>query len=213
MNVVLIGATGMVGSRIRDELLRRNHRVTAPVRSPEKLTSSAQLTVVKGDVFDTAGLTEMFRGKDAVVHAYKPSREHPDRIGEQRRAIASVIEALGESRTKRIVATGGAGSLFYRPGVKFIDSPEFPKDWAVGAVATAEIPRALAQHPELDWTIIHPPSSIAPGTRTGKLRVGTDFVIFNEKGESGISAEDYAVALVDELEDPRHVRGCFTVAN
>jgi hypothetical protein len=212
MKVTLIGATGMIGSRLLRELMNRGHLVSAIVRSPEKLRPEPNLSIVSGDVFNENHLAESFKGHDAVIHAYRPARDHPDRRGEHLRAIRSVVWAVKHAGLKRVLAVAGCGTLEVAPGVKYMDSPDFPQEWMMGAISTGEITNTLREHPELDWTTLSPPHRITPGVRTGVFRLGGDQLMRDENNESRISAEDYAVAMIDELENPQHIRRRFTLA-
>jgi len=211
MKIVLIGATGRVGSKILLEALGRGHRVTAIARDVAKVPPHPNLSVVKGDVFQTDRLATQFAGHDAVVHSYAPPRDHQDRRGEQIRATTSIIRALKAAGVKRILAVGGAGTLEASPGVRVMDTPELPKEWESGAISTAEIKHLLEKELELEWTFLSPSLYLRPGTRTGKFRLGTDALLRDDSGASRISIEDYAVAMIDELENPRHLRRRFTV--
>lgn len=200
MKVALIGATGNAGSRILGELTRRGHAVTAVVRNPEKVPGQPGVTAKKGDVFDPAGLAALLRGHDAVISAVHFTASDPVKL----------IEAVRASGVKRYLVVGGAGSLEVAPGKKLIDTPEFPAAYKAEAAAGGVFLDLLRQEKELDWTFLSPSAMFVPGERTGKFRLGTDQLLTNEKGSS-ISFEDYAIALIDELEDPKHSRRRFTV--
>lgn len=211
MRIVVIGATGRVGSQILREALDRGHQVTAIVRDVARLPGQQNLTVAKGDVFDTDTLARQLAGHDAVIHSYAPPRDHPDRRAEQIRATGSIIRALKAAGVKRILAVGGAGTLETSPGVRVMDTPELPKEWQSGAISTAEIKYLLEKETTLDWTFLSPSLYLRPGARTGVFRLGTDRLLRDSSGASRISIEDYAVAMIDELENPRHTRRRFTV--
>lgn len=211
MKVFLIGATGRVGSKILREALDRGHHMSAVARHVDRVPRHSNLIAVNGDVFDTERLAEQILGHDAVIHSYAPLRDHPDRRGEQIRATTSIILALKKSGVKRILAVGGAGTLESSPGVRLMDTPELPQEWLSGAIATAEIKYLLEKELDLEWTFLSPSLYLRPGTRTGKFRLGTDDLLRDQDGSSRISTEDYAVAMIDEMENPRHTRRRFTV--
>jgi uncharacterized protein len=211
MKVFVIGATGRVGSKILQEALDRGHHVTAVVRRADSVPRHPNLIVINGDVFDTERLANQFIGHEAVIHSYAPPRDHPDRPGEQIRATTSIILALKRSGVKRILAVGGAGTLESSPSVRLMDTPELPQEWQSGAISTAEIKYLLEKEMDLEWTFLSPSLYLRPGTRTGKFRLGTDALLRDKDGSSRISTEDYAVAMIDELENPRHTRRRFTV--
>ena len=210
MKIALIGATGRVGARLLAEALARGHEVTAISRHPEKLTPQARLSAVAGDVFDTEALAELLRGRDAVIHAYAPPRDI-DRTAAQIRATQSIIAAMKRAGVRRILAVGGAGTLESAPGVRVMDTPELPREWIGGATSTAQVKYLLEKEKELDWTSLSPSLWLEAGERTGKFRLGTDQILRDKDGRSHISFEDYAVALIDELEQPRHGGRRFTV--
>ena len=201
MNIALIGATGFVGSRLLAELTRRGHQVTAIVRNPEKVPADPSVTAQKGDVFDRDGLAALLAGHDAVISAVHFSASDP----------AVLLAAVKQSGVKRYLVVGGAGSLEVAPGVKLFDTPEFPAVYLDEARKGGAFLDLLKQEQGLDWTFLSPSALIQPGERTGQFRLGTDQLLVDAKGNSSISAEDYAIALVDELETPAHGRRRFTV--
>ena len=244
MNVALMGATGMVGSKILLEALERGHKVAAISRHPEKISPRDGVTGVRCEVLDTAGLSAAFAGRDAVIHSYAPP---PDpvvaayvmaavaagqdrfqafrayapvdpaahdahvkgRIDAQTAGTRSIVAAAKAAGVKRILAVGGAGTLLI-DGVRTMDRPEFFKAFEGGAKSTAVVKEILKEHPELDWTVLCPSTSIFPGTRTGKFRLGLDDLLTAPDGTSSISLEDFAMAMIDEVENPRHTRKRFT---
>jgi hypothetical protein len=211
MKIAIIGASGFIGSFIRDEALARGHQVTAIVRHPEKITArNPRLTVVKADILKDK-VDELVKGHDAVISAYSPGRSGPDIYNEQIKGAKAIISGVKKSRIKRLLFVGGAASLEVAPGVQLIDtmSPEQVTD---GMLATRETLYMLRKERKLEWTFLSPPALIAHGERTGHYRVGKDQLLKNEKGENKISTQDYAVAMLDELEHPKHIRERFTVA-
>jgi len=208
MNVVLYGASGMIGSRILKELLHRGHTVTAVVRSPEKVTAVGAY-VVMGDVLDPATVAAAAKGANAAVSAYAPPQSEPSMLT---LAVHSLLAGLTRAGVKRLIVVGGAGSLEVAPGLQLVDSSGFPEQWKGIALAHRDVLPVLKDS-SLEWSYFSPAAMIQPGERTGKFRVGGKALVKDEKGESRISAEDYAVALVDELENPSHLRQQFTVGH
>jgi putative NADH-flavin reductase len=208
MNVVLYGATGMIGSRILQELLTRGHKVTAVVRDPSRVPANANVKAVKGDQTDAADVAAKTKGADAIITAYSPG---PDAVTKVLDATRSLIAGAKQAGVKRVIMVGGAGSLFVAPGVDLIDSGHLPDEWKAIAIAHRDALKILRES-NLDWTSLSPAAFIQPGERTGKFRLGTDNLVADEQHQSKISAEDYAVALVDELEQPKHIRQRFTLA-
>jgi hypothetical protein len=208
MNVVLYSATGMIGSRVLNELVSRGHNVTAVVRDPSKVPAKSGINAVKGNIFDSADVAAKTVGVAAVISAYGPGQGPVEKLLD---ATSSLIAGLDKSDVKRLIFVGGAGSLLVAPGVDLIDSGHLPEEYKAIAIAHRDALKML-RNSDLDWTYFSPAGFIQPGERTGKFRLGTDSLIADEKGNSFISAEDYAVALVDELENPRHIRQQFTAA-
>jgi putative NADH-flavin reductase len=200
MRVALIGASGQGGSRLLAELTRRGHQVTAIARQPDKIAVGPGVTAKKGDVFDKAGLVHLLRGHDAVVSAVHFTASDPKLL----------IEAVKEAGVKRYFVVGGAGSLEVAPGVKLVDTPHFPAAYKAEATKGGEFLDLLHKERQLEWTFLSPSAMIGPGERRGKFRLGKDQLLTTDKGSS-ISWEDYAIAAVDELEKPAHVRQRFTV--
>jgi len=212
MRIAIIGASGNIGSFIRDEALARGHQVTAIVRHPENITvRNPRLMVVKADILKDK-VDELVKGHDAVISAYNPGWSNPDIYNEQIKGAKAIISGVKESGIKRLLVVGGAGSLEVAPGVQLIDTMHLPEQVKGGVLATRETLYMLKKEDELEWTFLSPPSTIDPGERTGHYRVGKDQLLKNEDGESKISTQDYAVAMLDELEHPQHVRERFTVA-
>jgi hypothetical protein len=212
MKIVVIGASGQIGAFIRDEALARGHQVTAIVRHPEKITvQNPRLHVVKTDILKdkVAGLV---KGHDAVISAYNPGWSNPDIYIDQIEGYKRIISGVKKSGIKRLLVVGGAGTLEVAPGVRVLDTATFSVQVKKGVLATAEVLSMLKEEKELEWTFLSPAASITPGERTGHYRVGKDQLLKNKEGESKISTQDYAVAMLDELENPQHIRERFTVA-
>jgi len=199
-NIALIGASGRVGSRVLKELSDRGHRVTGIARHPEKIAQLPNVTAAKGDVFDKDGLAALLRGHDAVASAVFFTASDPDLL----------IAAVRASGVRRYLVVGGAGSLEIAPGLRLIDSPDFPPAYKAEAAKGAEFLERLRGVADLDWTFLSPSALFEPGERTGVFRLGHDQLLTNAEG-SRISMEDFAIAFVDELEKPAHVRQRFTV--
>ena len=208
MNVILYGATRIIGSRVLTELLSRGHHVTAVVRNPEKVSQRAGVVAVKGDVLDAKDVAAKSAGADAVVSSISPP---PDAVAQVADSIQSLVQGVKDGGAKRLLVVGGAGSLFVVPGVDLIDSGHLPEAYKAIAIAHRDALNAL-KGADIDWTYFSPAAFIQPGERTGKFRLGGDSLVVDEKGNSSISAEDYAVALVDELEKRQHIRKRFTIA-
>jgi hypothetical protein len=200
MKIALIGATGNAGSRILAELSRRGHHITAIARHPEKIAELSGVTPLQADAGDVAGLAAAIKDHDAVVSSVHFTASDPRKL----------IAAVHQAGVPRYLVVGGAGSLEVAPGVKLIDTPQFPAIYRAEAAAGGVFLDLLRQEPALDWTFLSPSAMFQPGERTGKFRLGRNQLLTNDKGSS-ISFEDYAIALADEIEKPAHSRQRFTV--
>lgn len=202
MNIVLIGATGAIGSRILDEALRRGHTVSAVTRDPRKLDARPGMTIRAGSTSDGPGLTQVVKGHDAAVVSVKWNEND----------IGRVIDVIRKAGVKRCLFVIGAGSLLRKDGRTHLehmaDKGIQPPTSKPASLAYEEIKKVK----DLDWTAISPPASIQPGRRTGKFRRGLDKLIEDKEGQSVISREDFAVAILDELEKGKHIRKRFTAA-
>ncbi len=213
MKIALFGATGNVGQRLLQESLERGHDVTAIVRDPARLTvSNDHLAVVTGDATDEPSIIETVRGHDAVIASISGRRDgNAEHIPGAARAL---LTALPEANVNRLIWVGGAGSLEVAPGIKMVDTPNFPDAYKVEALAQDESLNLFraASDDGIEWTFLSPAALLEPGQRTGKFRLGGDQLITDAEGNSRISIEDFAVALIDEVETPHHIRQRFTVA-
>ena len=212
-NVVLIGASGFVGNAILNELLSRGHKVTAVVRKPEKINvSNSNLGIVKADVADTNAMVGICKGKEAIISAYNPGWTNPDIYEETLRNYPLILEAAKRSGAKRLLCVGGAGTLFCAPGLRVVDSGAIPDAIMGGVKSLGEFYlNTLMNEKDIDWIFFSPAGTLEPGKRTGKFRLGKDDLIIDENGISHISVEDYAVAMVDELENPKHHCASLTI--
>jgi hypothetical protein len=215
MKIIVFGATGNVGQRVVAEALSRGHEVVGVVRDPEAVKSpDKRIKLVKGDATNADSIAKIVRGADAVVSAISP---RPNTRGLPAPSLAvntrALIKGLNEAKVKRILYVGGASSLEVAPGRALADTPDFPKIYREEAREGREslaIWRNKAQG--LDWTYLSPAAEIAPGKRTGKYRTTDEKLLTDDAGRSFITFEDYAVAVLDELERPQHVAKRFGVA-
>lgn len=214
MRVVLYGATGMIGSRVLKELLSRGHTVTAVLRDPSKLAPQKNLAVEKGDMLNADSIAKLCWGADVVVSAYAPpvgpQGPDPAKANQLVDATRALIAGARRAGSPRIIMVGGAGSLEIQPGLQIVDSPTFPDAYKPVALAHRDAFYVMRDC-DLNWTYFSPAMMIQPGERTGKFRLGHNSLISDDKGNSSISAEDYAIALVDEVEQGRHTKQRFTI--
>jgi len=214
MKVVLYGATGMIGSRILKELLARGHKVTAVVRDPSKLPPQPNLSIEKGDMLDADRIAKLAWGAEVLVSSYGPpsgpNGPDPAQANLLVDAVRALVAGARRAGAPRIIMVGGAGSLEISPGLQIVDAPTFPEAYKPIALAHRDAFYELRKT-DLNWTYFSPAMMIQPGERTGKFRLGRHSLISDDKGNSSISAEDYAVALVDEVEQGRHTKQRFTI--
>jgi putative NADH-flavin reductase len=211
--IAIVGATGNIGGRIVREALDRGHEVTALVRDPARLgdrPDALRVTTVT-DVFDPEAIAEAVRGQDVVVSALGSGGRDRNIYRKAAEAYVEALRGLGDE-APRLIAVGGAGSLEIAPGKRLLDLPDFPEAYRPDATAQAEVLDYYRTVPDVRWTYFSPAAEIGPGSRTGSYRTDTDTLVTDGSGDSRISYEDYAAALVDEVEDPRHVGGRFTAA-
>ena len=190
MNITLFGSTGMIGSRITAELEQRGHHVTGANRSNGT------------DITDPAAVAAAAEGADVVVCAISARG-----VGYTLSDVAhALIDGLRRSGARRVVIVGGAGSLDVSPGVRLLDTPDFPEEYKAEAGQAADALAIYRQVDDLDWTYVSPAAFIHPGERTGSYRLGGDQLTVDEHGTSEISAEDYAIAIADLVDSGGHVR-------
>jgi len=211
--IVLIGASGFIGSAILKEALERGHKVVAIVRNPEKIKITHKNLVVKqGDVSSAELVAELSKGADAVISAYNPGWKNPNITEETLKVYPKILEGVRIAGVGRFLVVGGAGSLFIQPGKRLMDAGIIPDSFLppVKALASFYLD-ILTKEKSIDWVFFSPAGNIAPGERTGKFRLGKDDMVTDSEGKSNISVEDYAVAMIDELEKPAHHRERFTI--
>ena len=210
MTIALIGASGYVGSALLHEALWRGHHVTAVVRNTAKLVPQAGLTAATADVLDTGARASVLAGHTAVISAFSGHSQAQVR-DYYVRGLRSIIAAVKQANVPRLLVVGGAGSLDVATGVQLVDTPHFPSLWKQTAEGARDALQLLREERALDWTMLSPSALLERGIRTGKFRLGTDQLLVDAAGESYVSLEDYAVAMLDELERPMHSRQRFTV--
>ncbi|MDB5422435.1 MAG: NAD(P)-dependent oxidoreductase [Brevundimonas sp.] len=201
MKIAVLGASGRAGSEITKELASRGHDVTAIARKPEAIPTGANIIPVQGDASDVAALAALIKGSDAVVSAL-----HFDVTA------ATILSALKTAGVPRLLVTGGAASLEVAPGVRLIDTPEFPDAWKGMAQGGITFLDALKAETEIDWTFFSPAAEIEETPRLGHFRLGGDQLVTDAEGHSHISFADYAIAMADEVEQHKHSRRRFTAA-
>ena len=199
--IAIIGATGRAGSQLLEEALRRGHSVTAIARDPAKLQGRAGVAPVALDIKDGAALAKALAGHDVGLSA-----AHFSGIPAQ-----TLLDPAKQAGVQRVLVVGGAGSLLLPDDSRVIDSPDFPEAYKAEASAGAAYLDALKQEKELDWTFLSPSAEFVEGPRTGSYKLGKDHLLIAADGKSWITFADYAIALLDEVEQPKHSRQRFTV--
>ncbi|KXO80015.1 epimerase [Acinetobacter venetianus] len=220
MNIVLFSASGRAGKTILNELIQRGHQVTAIVRDKSRLSdlSVSQVQVVESDLvnMDAEQLSKIIQNTDAVISAFGPPSNDPRYVSDQNYTdqlvvvTEKLIEAVKISKAPRFVVVGGAGSLWFSPGITVLDSGYWPQPYVPIAKSHMKTLNIL-KNSNINWTYFSPPMMIELGKRTGKFKLGGDDLIKDEQGHSHISFEDYAIALVDEIENPKFERARFTI--
>lgn len=200
MKIAIVGASGNVGSRLVAEALRRGHHVTAVARSADSEADTAQLTHIAAGIKDPS-LPAKLRGHDAIISSIHFTQAPAD-------DLLALVRASG---VKRYLVVGGAGSLEAAPGKLVVDAPDFPAIYLDEARAGKDFLDVLRGIDDLDWTFLSPSALFVAGERTGHFRLGDDALLVGADGKSWISFEDYAIAMLDEIEQPRHSRKRFTV--
>lgn len=209
MDVVVLGASGTIGKAIVQEALKRKHEVTAAVRNPASVTlAHERLHIVTVDVLDSASVAAAVSGHEEVISAYGPD------LGQEKDLITAakaIVEGMKIAGLNRLLVVGGAGSLKTESGELLMDTPDFPAE--IKALAEAHgLAYEIYKNTDLDYTYASPAAVVESGRRTGQFRIGLDRLVVDENGESHISVEDFAVAMVDELEEGNFSRARFTVA-
>jgi len=215
MKVALIGASGFVGTAILNELINRDHQVTAIVRNPENIAQSENVKAITANALDANEVAEAVKGHDAVISAYNAGWANPNLYNEFLQGSKAIQEGVKKSGIKRLIIVGGGGSLYVAEGLQLVDTPAFPQEFKAGASSARDYLNILKEEKELDWTFLSPAVEMHQGTsgeRKGAYRKGLDQPVFDANNRSIISVEDTAVAIVDELEHPQHIRQRFTIA-
>lgn len=212
-NVLLIGATGFVGSAVLNELVSRGHKVTTVVRNIEKLAKSDLVNAVKEDVANVDAIAKLAEGKDAIISAYNPGWTNPDIVTLITENYPKILEAAKKSGVERLLIVGGAGTLFCAPGLRVVDSGAIPEEIMGGVRPLGDFYlNTLMNENDIDWVFFSPAGVFdQEGKKTGNYRLGKDDLIVDAEGNSHISVQDYADAMVNELEKPAHHKERFTI--
>jgi putative NADH-flavin reductase len=215
LHIAVYGGSGAIGSRIVNEALARGHYVTIVDRNPKPVAGAdpKRLTIIKGDAFDVADIGRNLQGNDALVMAVAvrpaPWRDFYERM--VKAAVTAQRQQVGRRKT-RLMVVGGGSSLLTPEGKRMVDTYQtIPDAYRNEVLSSIDALNYLRTVTDTAWTFLSPNMNIEPGVRTGKFRLGIDTVLTDAQGKSGISMEDYAVAMVDEIERPKNIRRRFVV--
>ena len=211
MKIALIGASGFIGSALLTEALSRGHHVTALVTRPERVALQENLTTVKSDVLNTDLLSEQLRGFEAVISAFSGHAQE-NVYDYYLKGFHSILAATRHASVPRLLLVGGAATLEVAPGKLLLEASGFPAEYRATAEGAKTALETLCGQTAQAWTFLSPAAEIFPGERTGSFRLGGDTLLTDSEGNSRISVQDYAVAMIDELENPRHTNQRFCVA-
>ncbi|UZO82230.1 NAD(P)H-binding protein [Aquimarina sp. ERC-38] len=208
MKVTIIGAGGNIGQRITKEATTRNHELRLITSKEKSFFGIDDVDIKAVDIFDTETLAENLKGSDVVISAYAPPHENTDLIID---ATKSLVEASKKAEV-RLIAVGGAGSLKVSEDLLLVDAPDFPADYKSIAVSHQKaLEDIYLKESELNWTNVSPSAYIFEGERTNQFRIGEDYLLANDKGESAISMEDFAVGILNEVENASFSKKRFTI--
>ncbi|EPO5265628.1 NAD(P)-dependent oxidoreductase [Providencia rettgeri] len=212
MKISIIGATGFVGRALVAEALLRHHQVTAISRHSNQLSQHAHLITAAGDITDIPWLTSRLKGQDVVISAFNGGWQNPNLYQDTVAGNLAILHAVQKSMVKRFIVVGGAGSLKTTAGIDLIDSPDFPAEIKPGAQAMREFKNQLQSIDSLDWTYVSPAAMLEEGERTETFRLGGNQLLMNGNTPAKISVEDFAVAILDEVNNLQFIRQQFTAA-
>lgn len=211
MKIALPGASGFIGTALLHEALQRGHHVTALVGRPDRVTLQPRLHVERADVLNTSVLAGQLHGHDVVISAFS-GHNQAHVYDYYLQGITSLMTAVKMAHIPRLLVVGGAGSLEVAPGMQLVDTPDFPAQWKQTAEGARQALNLLREEKVLNWTMLSPAAHIEPGPATGEYRLGRDQLLTDAQGNSRISLGDFAKAMLDEVENPRHERQRFCVA-
>ncbi len=216
MKVAVIGITGFVGTAIAKELIDRGHEITGIARNPEKTTvQDPKIKLVKADVYNADTLANVIKDHDIVISAFNAGWTNPDLYNQFLAGSQSIEKATELAGVKRLLVIGGAGSLYIAGDLQLVDTPSFPEEYKPGATAARDYLTLLRKNVTLDWTFFSPAIEMhqgTSGTRKGVYRINKENPVFDSNNRSILSVEDLAVAIADEVENPKHIRSRFTAA-
>lgn len=210
--LTLIGASGFVGTAIKNEALSRGYRVNALVRNTDKVEQNDKVKAIEVDVMNEDALVSLLQGQTAIISAYNPGWNNPNIYDDLLKGYTTIMRAAKKAELKRILIVGGAATLFVKPNVTVLDAGFIPTEIMAGVKSLADFyTEHLLYEKNIDWVFFSPAGNLAPGERTGTYRLGKDELIVDVNGQSAISVEDYAKAMLDEFENQNHHTERFTI--
>lgn len=214
-NIVLIGATGYVGSAILNELIHRQNEVTAIARNTSSITNNTLVKKLALDITNQVELVKVLKGADVVISAFNAGWNNPNLYDDFTTGAQTIHNAVREAKVKRLIVIGGAGTLYIKPGLQLVDSADFPEFIKPGATAVRDyFENILSKEESFAWTYFSPAiemNYLNPGKRTGHFRLGTNAPVYDSECRSRVSVEDVAVAIADEVENGQFLNRQFTI--
>ena len=213
--IAVVGATGYVGGKITSEALERGFEVIAINKSGSKNGIESKhmdkLHITAIDALNKDALTKAFNGCKVVIHAGAPPKgiDIPGAIEYQQKLTTTILDAAVAAHVERVIAVGGAGTLLTN-GARNMDGPNFPAAFELAAKATERVLKVMLEEKRIPAAVLCPSLDLFPGERTGKYRTGGDETVFAADGTSRISTSDFAVAMIDEVQNKKHMKGRFT---
>jgi len=208
MKIAILGANGNVGSVLVDEALSRGYEVLALIKDKNNYVAKEGVEVKEVDALNKDTLVNGFKDIKIAVSAFGPKAGFENDLVV---ATRNLIDAAKSAKVDRFLMVGGAGSLLVSEGVILAESGVLPADWLPVVNAHVEALNVIKNETDLNWTVLRPSSLFGPGERTGKFRLGTDYLLVDSEGNSHVSFQDYAVALFDELDNSDFLKKAFTV--
>ncbi|EIJ37592.1 MULTISPECIES: NAD(P)-dependent oxidoreductase [Flavobacteriaceae] len=214
MKIVIIGATGFLGSKLVNEARNRDFEITAIARNTDTIIDK-KVNKISVDVNNVEKLTEALKGQDVVISAFNAGWTNPNIYEDFIAGSKSIQEAVKKASAQRLIVIGGAGSLYTTEKQQIVDMVDFPKEIKPGATAARDYLNILKEEKDIDWAFFSPAIDMHPGIttgRTGQYRLGKDNPVFDQNNVSSLSGEDVAVVILDEVESPKHHQERFTAA-
>lgn len=215
MNLVIIGASGFIGSAITQTALARGHQVRAIVRDTTRLEALAQqypqqLVQQSLNVLQTADLADAIADADAVISAFS-GHAAADISAAYQQGFESILTAVKQTK-RRLLLVGGAASLKLPDDSLLLHSPHFPEQYRASALGAYAALQQLQAQTDVQWSYLSPAAEIFPGDSQGPVRLGGDYLVMDAAGQSRISTDDYAAVMLNEVEQPLHPQQRFTAA-